>query len=176
MVDKIDFVRFLFSVFFSFWDHFDSFWALLDIFFWSGWNLRSFLGFTWIDNFHFFCFLTFWGFQFFRVIFSLFELYLAIFGVEMGSESFFGLNSYRQITFFLQDFVVFWLLIFCFFGSFWGFWGAIGFFGGWGEAREDFWGLFFKTNNFYFVRFFVFWLFFCFWGSFWAFLGSTGIF
>ena len=41
-------------------------------------------------------------------------------------------------------------------GHFEAFGAMSGNFRGWGAAQEDFWGLFIKTDIFYFVRFFVF--------------------
>ena len=55
-------------------------------------------------------------FCFFCFIFSLFVLYWVIFWVEMGSEKFLGLCSYRRITFFLYDFLFFWIFDILLFG------------------------------------------------------------
>ena len=124
MVDNIDFVRFVcFHFFFLFGIILILLGPFRDIFFWSGWNLRSFVGFKLI------IFIFFWLFDvffFFGGSLSAFLSSIGLFlGLRWGPKPFFGLNSYRQITCFLQDFLFSDFLIFCFLGSFWGFWGPI---------------------------------------------------
>ena len=70
------------------------------------------------------------------------------------------------------------ILIFCFFLGYFEAFGALsGYFGGLSGAREVFWGLLIKTDNFYFVRFFVFrLLYLCFSEVILSLFGPIGIF
>ena len=103
-VDNFHFVRFVCFLTFSYFLLFElilsPFWALSRYYFGSRWSLIAFIS----ENFGFPIFIGFF-FGFLDVVFSLFGLYRANFGFEMGSEKFLGLCLYWQITLSLQAFL-----------------------------------------------------------------------